>query len=53
MEGEWVIPPNFRRIHSFDDNRLAPAQDDNEKWGFINMEGEWVIPPNFSDIHSF
>jgi hypothetical protein len=51
--GEWVIPPKFKWVFSFDDNGLAGAQDDNGKMGFINAKGEWGIPPKFGYAGSF
>jgi hypothetical protein len=53
MKGEWVIPPNYSGISSFEDNGLARAQDKNGKWGLINMEGDWVISPDYSYINRF
>jgi hypothetical protein len=34
-------------------NGLIPIQDEDMKWGFMNIKGEVIIPPLYTGIHHF
>jgi len=36
-----------------DNGLLAPAQNSDKLWGYINVKGEWVIEPNFMSASCF
>lgn len=50
-EGEWIIPPTFKKARAFN-NGLAPVYQD-KRWGYINMKGEVVIEYQFKDAEVF
>jgi hypothetical protein len=60
--GQWVIEPRFKFARSFGANGLAVAipvkalepekpdqspQEDNDRFGFIDLKGNWAIEPIF------
>ncbi|MDB5089908.1 MAG: peptidase caspase catalytic subunit p20 [Mucilaginibacter sp.] len=42
-------PGNYQTLHDFGDG-LAAVQDQNDKWGFINMTGTVQIPAQFDAV---
>lgn len=63
--GNIIIPPEFRAVRSFQENRAAFCEGctktaDGEhwywsggKWGYIDKTGKVVIEPQFEKVHSF
>ena len=53
---EVVRSPDLLEIGLFDqlsDRSVAPAQDANGAWGFIDHDGQWLTPPRFDLARSF
>lgn len=48
---QWVIKPTFKDVYSFSEG-LAPALDDDGKWGYIDKTGNWAISPIYSKLPS-
>lgn len=44
--------PKYRNVGSFSEG-MAPVQNQNGRWGFINERQEWVIQPRFEDAREF
>jgi hypothetical protein len=51
-KGELIVKPVLKNTGHFVED-LACAENDNEKWGFIDKQGEWVIDPRFDKYHYF
>ncbi|MDR2368994.1 MAG: WG repeat-containing protein [Deltaproteobacteria bacterium] len=52
-EGEWAIPPTFKRTRGFDTEGLAPVMGMDSLWGFIDSKGNQVIEARYSDARHF
>jgi hypothetical protein len=53
VQGEWVIPPQFKGAGEFSDFGLAVAEDRRSLKGVIDKGGEWVIRPDFESVDLF
>jgi hypothetical protein len=44
--------PRYRNVGQFSEG-LAPVQNANGKWGYINEKQYWVIPSRFDEAKEF
>lgn len=53
--GNWVIEPNYIRVHDFKEGLAAVAtvRDGEEYWGYVNETGREVIETKYSYIRDF
>lgn len=51
-KNEVVIPAKYTNTAAFVSG-LAPAQEEQSKYGYINKTGQWVIQPAWADADNF
>ncbi len=52
IKGKRLSDKTWGNVMEFGDG-LAPARDENDKYGFINAKGEWVIKPQYTEADPF
>ena len=52
-DGQYLINPQFGEVGFFENNDLAPAENNDGDWGYIDKTGKWVINAQFRQGMAF
>lgn len=53
INGDVVIPPQFKYAGRFSHGRSAVQSNSNDLWGFIDNKGNYVVYPKYCSIAAF